>query len=121
MKTLAFCLVIAAACCAQTTQPTTQETSAAPTSRDGFLHSKVEEVRHTCKDAILAVSKDPDAVKFLDEGNYEFGRGLMRNDIVFVFETMGRNSYGAVLRHTISCTVTCKEKGGCRVPRVAEY
>jgi hypothetical protein len=109
---------------AQTVPSSTQTPVAtgapAKQSRDEFLESMLDGARERCMRAIVATAKDPDSVKFLDDGGGAPGRALMRNHLLFDFEIMGRNTYGAVLRHTLHCDVPCKINVGCYDPLLSE-
>jgi len=97
----------------------TQAQKPSPTTANGkvdrkdYLQSKVQEVSSMCHDQIIATAKDPTSVQFLGDYSYAFGRALTRNWIFVSFPIMGRNSYGAVLRHTMTCSVSCPPGKPC--------
>jgi hypothetical protein len=81
--------------------------------RHTYLLSKVPEAAQICHDGIISGSKDPYSVEFLGDYTYSFGRTLWRNWIWVSWETMGRNTYGAVLRHGMTCGVSCPPDEQC--------
>lgn len=82
--------------------------------REDYLRSKAQDAVGICKQQILATAKDPSSIQLPEQVAVYFGTGLMRNDIYVQADVMGRNTYGAVLRHQITCTIVCKQsKGGC--------
>jgi hypothetical protein len=90
-------------------------------AREAFLESKVPEAQTLCHDQIVNTAKDPDSVKFLDGERYTIGlRMLSNNTINFSVPIMGRNTYGAVLRHEMWCTVYCTAEKGCSLRSLNE-
>jgi hypothetical protein len=81
--------------------------------RADFLKTKVDEAAAMCKSQIVATAKDPTSIQFAENYTYGFGRVVTRNWIFIGWEIMGRNTYGAVLRHSMTCTVSCTQEKGC--------
>ena len=82
-------------------------------SRTDFLQSRVDAAAQMCKSAIVATAKDPSSVQFDDKYAYGFGAVLTRNWIIIDWGIRGRNTYGAVLRHTMECKVSCIQGKAC--------
>lgn len=96
------------------TPPSEKRHKQTSADRGTFLESKVEEAASICHDEIINNSKDPFSVEFLGDYSYAFGRTILFRNWIFVYwETMGRNTYGAVLRHSMTCTVSCTQDKGC--------
>jgi hypothetical protein len=90
-------------------------------SHDEFMNSKVPEVAGACHDAIINSAKDPTSVQFLGPYTASSGTGFNRNQMFINYEIMGRNTYGAVLRHLMTCIANCNQaKGECPVVFVAD-
>lgn len=85
----------------------------AKTDRGAYLRSKVDDAAAMCREQIAATAKDPSSVQFAERYSFGFGSALTRNWIFINWEIMGRNTYGAVLRHRMSCTVSCKQGKAC--------
>jgi hypothetical protein len=78
-----------------------------------YLQSKVVDAATMCRDQITATAKDPTSLQFADRYSYGFGKAFTKNWIFIYWDIMGRNTYGAVLKHQITCTVSCKEEKAC--------
>src|ERR1700722_12047326 len=78
-----------------------------------FLQSKVDEAANMCRQNITDTAKDPTTLQFAEKYNYGFGRVVTRNWIFIYWDVMGKNTYGALLKHSITCTVSCTQKKGC--------
>jgi hypothetical protein len=102
--TLVVLLVAAAGASAQTTSKP---------SRADYLQSKVSDATAMCRDQILASAKDPSSIQFPEKYAYGFGQALTRNWIFIYADIMGRNTYGAVLKHSMTCTISCKQGKPC--------
>ncbi len=93
--------------------PSTPATPSGKLSRTDFLKSKVPEAATMCHDWIVATAKDPSSLQFADDYDYGFGRVISRNWIFITWSIMGRNTYGAVLHHTMTCTISCTQGKAC--------
>jgi len=81
--------------------------------RKEYLASKVPDAATMCHQQILATAKDPTSVQFADKYSYAFGRAITRNWIFITWNIMGRNTFGAVLKHEITCSVSCPPGKEC--------
>lgn len=82
-------------------------------TREQYLQTKVDDAAAICRQQIVEGAKDPTSVQFSDKYSYAFGRVLTRNWISITWVIMGRNTYGAVLQHTMTCNVSCIEGKAC--------
>jgi hypothetical protein len=96
-----------------TAEPVVQAAPPTKLSRAEYLQRKVDEAAAMCREQIIATAKDPSSVQFADKYSYGFGRVISRNWIFISWSIMGRNTYGAVLRHTMTCTVSCIQGKAC--------
>lgn len=83
--------------------------------RREYLQSQVDMLVGACKQYIVGTAKDPSSVQFPSNYNYGFGHGLTRNWVLINIDAMGRNTFGAVLRHSMTCTYTCNQSKGCKL------
>jgi hypothetical protein len=91
----------------------------ARSSRTEYLQSKVSEATAMCREQIIATAKDPSSVKFDDNPSYVLENGH-KDWISIMWGIMGRNTYGAVLRHSMTCFVSCKAGSACTMMGVYE-
>ena len=110
MKTLAIFLLFGGVSVAQE----------AKMSRTDYLESKAHEAALLCESYIIATAKDPDSIKMPERYTHNLGGGLLHNEIYIYMDVMGRNTYGAVLRHSMICTVNCKQGKGCSVTKLED-
>jgi hypothetical protein len=82
-------------------------------SRADYLQSKIQEAARLCHENIVATAKDPGSLQFTDSADVSFGRVVFRDSIYVTLSIMGRNTYGAVLRHSITCRVVCQQGHAC--------
>ena len=78
-----------------------------------YLEGKKDDAALICREQIVATAKDPSSLQFEDKYTYGFGNALTKNWIYITWNSMGKNTYGAVLRHVITCTVSCKQDKPC--------
>jgi len=87
--------------------------NASENNRKDDLRTRVEEAAGMCRNHIMAGAKDPDSIVFANDYSYHLGSVLTRNWITINWEIVGRNTFGAVLRHRVTCIVSCAPKKTC--------
>lgn len=78
-----------------------------------YIESRLNEAQSMCHDQIIATAKDPYSVEFLGDYRYSSGRSIFKNWIFIYWDIMGKNTYGAVLRHSMTCTLSCPPGKAC--------
>lgn len=99
--------------------PAQGETSK-PSGKQGrmeYLNTRADEAAGLCRSHLMAGAKDPDSIQLTDK--YGF-RDLGHDQIFLTFEFMGRNTYGAVLRHQMGCIASCPKDKPCRFLNMAD-
>jgi hypothetical protein len=85
------------------------------------LSTREQEANVSCRAYIVATAKDPDSVKFPEDGfGVTFGTVLFRNHLYITNIVYGRNTYGAVLKHNIVCDALCKQNVPCQVIQTSD-
>lgn len=93
---------------------------ASKSKSDDYRLARLDEAFMQCHDAVMASAKDPTSITFDPTYDYGLGRVLTKNDVFIYVKTWGRNSYGAVLRHSVTCTVECKKDKPCKIADVQD-
>jgi hypothetical protein len=97
------------------------ETPNSKTSKNSdYLQTRVGEAATMCHDNIVSSAKDPAALVMADTYGYRFGSVLTKNWIFIDWEIMGRNTFGAVLKHSIGCIVECAPGKACKWMSMAD-
>lgn len=73
-----------------------------------------------CGKFIVDNAKDPDSIKIDDRVGYTPGKVIMHNHLFVVLTGMGRNTYGAVLKHRWGCDEVCKQDKPCEIIEFSE-
>lgn len=89
------------------------EASSSDDAQRNYVKSQIPTVTGLCRNIIRVSAKDPDSLRFLtDFAVVEYGKSSMS----IAYSVMGRNTYGAVLKHRMICNFSCSEKkGGCKL------
>ena len=85
------------------------------------ITTRTDEAKKACVSYLIANAKDPSSIKLDDEMAPHYGARLSRNHIGFDMTGYGRNTFGAVLRHTWYCYVSCKEGKPCEISDLSEH
>jgi len=80
------------------------------------LSTRTNDAALSCIQYLHDNAKDPESIQ-IDETSFtnSLGFGLSRNHIFINFTGMGRNTYGAVLKHNWECDTVCKQGQNCQV------
>jgi hypothetical protein len=87
--------------------------------RAAFLATEGPGLISRCKDKVMDTAKNPQSIQYLGGDSYEYARFPLRNNILVHVPMMGMNSYGAVLRHYVTCSFSCKIGEGCSLADVS--